>query len=239
MNQSSLSLLKKPLPSLLAKSNPSFSGDAYTTSTTAKSYPVVKIGNAFLYKKAPSLMNVSYMTDTNSKLTMRPWSQSLTMGNQCTEMQDKFRGAPVPDLLIHNQLIHPPDTVHRLLKDHYENGHTKGLKPTTTNKSLQGQPFIPQDQAVLHRNQPYMTTNNWFHRTYGKGELGKYPKKDNATYWECENYPKAWGFGTNENPLTSKRSQRDSMTDRMTFRTPTNRLKTTLGGKHTNQLVSK
>ena len=33
------------------------------------------------------------------------------------------------------------------------------------------------------------------HRTFSRGELGRYPKKDVATYWQCEDYPKAWGHG--------------------------------------------
>jgi len=28
-----------------------------------------------------------------------------------------------------------------------------------------------------------------------------YPKKDASTFWECEEYPKAWGHGSKLNPL--------------------------------------
>ena len=35
------------------------------------------------------------------------------------------------------------------------------LTPSTVNRSVQGRRFVPQHQAVLDRNEPYMTTNNW------------------------------------------------------------------------------
>ena len=44
-------------------------------------------------------------------------------------------------------------------------------------------------------NDPYLTTTNKFHRRFTNKELDSYPRKDIATYWECEEYPKAWGFG--------------------------------------------
>lgn len=34
-----------------------------------------------------------------------------------------------------------------------------------------------------------------------RDELLDYPKKDATTYWECEEYPKAWGHGSKLNPL--------------------------------------
>lgn len=44
-------------------------------------------------------------------------------------------------------------------------------------------------------NDPYLTTTNKFHRRFTHKELDSYPRKDIATYWECEEFPKAWGFG--------------------------------------------
>lgn len=69
-----------------------------------------------------------------------------------------------------------------------------------------------------------MTTNDWCHRTFSKRELNAYPKKDVATYWQCEDYPKAWGFGMKENPLPQRISHPDAtgpMIDRMVFKTRT------------------
>ena len=53
-------------------------------------------------------------------------------------------------------------------------------------------------------------------------QLG-YACKDAATYWLCEDYPKAWGHGTKVNPLTTPtfRSNRGPMWDRTVFRTGT------------------
>jgi len=44
-------------------------------------------------------------------------------------------------------------------------------------------------------NDPYLTTNNQIHRRFTDKELDSYLRKDIATYWECEEYPKSWGFG--------------------------------------------
>ncbi len=42
---------------------------------------------------------------------------------------------------------------------------------------------------------PYLTTTNQYHRSFKPKELQGYPKKNIATYWECEEYPKTWGHG--------------------------------------------
>ena len=51
----------------------------------------------------------------------------------------------------------------------------------------------------------------------------RYPKKDIATYWECEDYTKAWGYGADRNPLYKPivcRNQ-EPMKDRMVFKSST------------------
>ena len=54
-------------------------------------------------------------------------------------------------------------------------------------------------------------------------ELENYPKKVYATYWECEGYPKAWGHGSDKNPLPPESVQRGKgpMRDQIWFRTAT------------------
>ena len=94
------------------------------------------------------------------------------------------------------------------------------LVPSTENPKGHGRSFIPQEQAVLFRNEPYMTSNNWYHRTFSKQELSGYPRRDAATYWQCEDYPKAWGHGTARNPL-SKSMGDGTMRDRRLFKTAT------------------
>ena len=96
------------------------------------------------------------------------------------------------------------------------------LSAATENIPLKGRQFIPRDQAVLDRLEPYMTTNNWYHRTFSKHELsrGQYPRKDVGTYWQCEEYPKAWGHGMKQNPLRRRLNRSDPlpMTDRTVFK---------------------
>lgn len=36
-----------------------------------------------------------------------------------------------------------------------------------------------------------MSTHQWFHQHFSPRELAGYPCKDVATYWQCEDYPKA------------------------------------------------
>ena len=62
-----------------------------------------------------------------------------------------------------------------------------------------------------------------YHRTFSQGELGRYPKKDVATYWQCEDYPKAWGHGMRNNPLPRRLNRTDPgpMRDRTLFRSAT------------------
>ena len=51
-------------------------------------------------------------------------------------------------------------------------------------------------------------------------ELTSYPKKKYATFWECENYPKAWGHGSNKNPLPTDSVARETgpMRDTLVFK---------------------
>ena len=67
--------------------------------------------------------------------------------------------------------------------------------PTTTNEKMKGRTYKPCDKAVLDLNDPYLTTNHKVHRRFKPKELAGYAKKDVPTYWECEEYTKAWGHG--------------------------------------------
>ena len=63
----------------------------------------------------------------------------------------------------------------------------------------------------------------YFSGVLNRHELGRYPAKDYATYWECEEYPKAWGHGSKENPLPPNSVPREKgpMRDRIWFKEPT------------------
>ena len=69
------------------------------------------------------------------------------------------------------------------------------LVPSTQNDKLRGRPFHVKDKGVLNLNDMYLTTTNKDHRAFKPKELNGYAKKDVPTYWECEEYPKAWGHG--------------------------------------------
>ena len=60
---------------------------------------------------------------------------------------------------------------------------------------MRGRIFYPRDKAIMDLNDPYLTTNSKVHRPFTDKELDSYPRKDVATFWECEEYPKSWGFG--------------------------------------------
>lgn len=210
----------KPLPSKLCTPCGISIDDMYVTTTGSMHDYKPKIYDYPLYKKAPSSLKVNHTLDTVMNLEMKPWRRALTMGNQSSETHDRYKGKSDN---IEALLSHPESLVHGSLTDHFKEGPTKELKPTTTISKLQGKNFKPEDQAILHRNEPYMTTNNWFHRTFTRKELNKYPKKDIVTYWQCEDYPKAWGFGMKENPLPRRLNKTDPgpLRDRMIFRTST------------------
>lgn len=67
-----------------------------------------------------------------------------------------------------------------------------------------------------------MSNFNFFLYSH-RNELEKYPKKQYATYWECEGYPKSWGHGSKDNPLPvdSVPKEKGPMRDTMVFRAPT------------------
>lgn len=209
-----------PLPPCLAPSPHSLSvGDVYQTTTGSAHH--YKLADAALqFKKAPGSWKVHYTADTINKLDAKPWRRPLTMGHQSSEMKDQFQARPeaISRVIPHSGNPQPPT-----LADHFTEGPTKELIPSTVNREAKGRPFVPQNQAVLDRCEPYMTTNAWYHRTFSRRELGRYPKKDVATYWQCEDYPKAWGHGMRENPLSRRLVMTDPgpMRDRTVFKTGT------------------
>ena len=66
---------------------------------------------------------------------------------------------------------------------------------STQNLNLKGQPFFIRDKEILKLLDPFISTTHKEHHSFKSVELNAYPKKNVPTYWECEQYPKAWGFG--------------------------------------------
>jgi hypothetical protein len=67
--------------------------------------------------------------------------------------------------------------------------------PTTENDKMKGREFYIKNKGILDLNDPYITSTGAAHRRFKPKELGGYAKKDSATYWDCEEYPKGWGHG--------------------------------------------
>ncbi|KAL5503079.1 hypothetical protein EMCRGX_G009977 [Ephydatia muelleri] len=212
--------LTNPLPERLAPPpNGLVVEDIYqSTTSVAHDYkPQCTAVGQPTFRKAPANCRVQYTLDTLEKLAAKPWRRPLTMAYQLSEMKAKYKGQVD---LTSNLTPHPKQLQTATLADHFANGPTKTLVPSTENPKGHGRSFIPQEQAVLFRNEPYMTSNNWYHRTFSKQELSGYPRRDAATYWQCEDYPKAWGHGTARNPL-SKSMGDETMRDRRLFKTAT------------------
>jgi len=190
------------LPPSLAKSQRPVISDHYLTTTAQYHSP--KQGSLPDYKLAGDLGKVLYIQNFTEKLEEKPWRQPLTMRNQRSECQDQYRGAlPLEQdsraeqcQTSYNCGPQPPQ-----YRQHDNNGPSKRLIPSTHNPATAGSLYYTMDRSVLRKLDPYCTTNNQTHRPFSDRELESYPRKDIATYWDCEGYPKAWGHGTNTAPL--------------------------------------
>ncbi|XP_041365951.1 uncharacterized protein LOC121380963 [Gigantopelta aegis] len=216
-------LIHQPLPPGLAKGNEIIKDQAYDT-TYGDYYDSKHKGSLYdfpLHKKAPGHWKVNYVKDVAEKLGQGGWRKPLTMGNQKTEHQDQFCARKgLPDKYAFEDIAGPQSFI---LQDHHKEGPSKYGRGTTQNPKLQGQPFYVKDQALLRNLDPYITTTHKTHRRFKPEELKAHPKKDIATYWECEGYPKAWGHGLKHNPLPKDSVPRERlpMRDTMIFKTAT------------------
>ncbi|XP_069461947.1 stabilizer of axonemal microtubules 3 [Ambystoma mexicanum] len=149
---------------------------------------------------APPHYKVHYNKDLWEKLKLRAWRTPLSMGYQDSEMKAQFTGQPC---LPTNTNFHAGPQPFSLA-DHHGTGPSQALVATTENKAVAGIPYYIRDQGVLNQTDIYATTTKRDFRTYTRKELEGYPKKDILTYWESEDYPKAWGHGLKQNPLSKE-----------------------------------
>lgn len=218
-------VLECPLPPELARKNEIPRDQHYKTTTgTAHDYkaPGGPYGNRDpQYNKAPAHYKVSYTANKHEQLQPGGWKRPLTMGNQTTETHDRFRAQP--DTLAERPKEFDPNPQGFVLSNHHTDGPSKRVLPTTKNEKLKGKPFFVKDQGIFDLNDPYLTTTNKVHRRFKPKELNAYPKKNIATYWECEEYPKAWGHGLKHNPVPKDSVPREQppMRDEMVFKTAT------------------
>ncbi|XP_042200873.1 uncharacterized protein LOC121851249 [Callorhinchus milii] len=196
------------------------------------------------HKKGATLVKVHYIKDLSEKLKARSWGSPLAMGNQTSEMKDKFAGQ-LPQSM-HTAFEGGPQPFG--LANHHTNGPSKNIIASTENPRRAGEEFYVNDKDVLRLNEPYMSVTTKDFRPYKRylsfvcshADRFQYPftdhfapakdlegvaKKDIATYWQTEDYPKAWGHGLKENPLPkdSQRILRETwpMRDAMQFPNPT------------------
>ncbi|KAK3102684.1 hypothetical protein FSP39_013124 [Pinctada imbricata] len=209
-------LVGEPVPPPLAKQDEITRDQMFDT--TYKKYHDHKYDKGVydnpIHKKAPGHWKVTYVKDLAEKLDKGGWRRPLTIGNQMTETQEQFRNASGVRQEYHFQddasaglNLHQPYN----LSDHHSDGPSKYGQGTTQNPKLQGQPFYVRDKGVLRLLDPYLTTTHKDHRSFQPNELKKYPKKDVATYWECEEYPKAWGHGLKHNPIPKDNVPREPL----------------------------
>ncbi|XP_078588069.1 stabilizer of axonemal microtubules 3-like [Branchiostoma floridae x Branchiostoma japonicum] len=216
-----------PLPPPLSKQDEVHPYDSlinnYET-TTGKVHDYKYMGGVLsnpLHKKAPGHWKVHYVKDLHEKLQVREALRpALTMGNQKTEVQDNFNAKR--GLSLDSAFNAGPQNP--TLRDHHVDGPTKAVIASTKNDALSGQPFYARDQGVLRLNDMYITTTHKDHRPFSRHEMEGYPRKDIPTYWQCEDYPKAWGHGLKHNPLpkdASRISRETPMRDITWFPTAT------------------
>lgn len=198
------------LPHGLAKSQRPVISDHYSTTTSL--YHDHKRGSLPDYKLAADHDKVLYVQDFTKRLNEKRWRKPLTMGNQKSEFQDQYKGLPVVEM---KQPSCGPKPFH--LRQHDSNGPSKRMIPMTQNKGTAGTAYYTVDKQVLRELDPYNTTTLKTHRPFTSNELSGYPRKDAATYWDCEGYPKAWGHGTDHIQLV-KNLDNKSMVDTMVFK---------------------
>ncbi|CAD5124101.1 DgyrCDS12403 [Dimorphilus gyrociliatus] len=218
-------VLKDKLPPELACPD-EIKGERFGTTTGTfhdNKFAGIEYGNDHpTYKKAPALYKVHYNRNVIEKLGHGGHRRPLTMGNEESEMKAKYK-ANKPDAVYLYDRYPAPNPQGILFGDHQKEGPTKLGEQNTKNPKMAGRPFKVNDLSIMELNNPYTTTNMKEHRRWTPKELHNVGKKDVATYWECEEYPKAWGFGLKHNPLPKHAvpRERPPMRDTMVFKTAT------------------
>ncbi|XP_072281933.1 stabilizer of axonemal microtubules 3 isoform X2 [Pyxicephalus adspersus] len=199
------STLSEPLPATLLQGNEVTAFDellnTYET-TTGSTYNRKYPGGALSqpnHPLPPPHWKVNYNKDLWEKLKLRAWR---TPEKSSSEMKTQFKGGPAQP--TYSTFHSGPQSFS--LENHLNKGPSQSIVATTENKGLSRDPYYIRDGGVLSLNDIYASTTMRDFRTFTAKELESYPKKDILTYWQAEDYPKVWGHGLKENPL-SKESQ--------------------------------
>jgi hypothetical protein len=212
-----------PLPPSLDRALPEILDPYQTTTGTVhdRKYDGGILAND-RHQRAAANWKVHFIKDHVEKLENRRWRPGLTMGNQKSEMKDNYKGET-------KQLGVDFEDKSRIgpqgfkLDDHHKEGPSKWGEGSSENPELKAQPFYVKDRGILRELDPYISTTQKDHRSWDDMELKGYPRKNNATYWACEEYPKAWGHGPQNNPLPKAAvpRERPPMRDTLIFKSAT------------------
>uniref|UniRef100_A0A5F5PXQ9 Stabilizer of axonemal microtubules 3 n=1 Tax=Equus caballus TaxID=9796 RepID=A0A5F5PXQ9_HORSE len=125
--------------------------------------------------------------DLGEKLRHRGWRLPLITKHQCSETKAQYTGWPGLDQSATFYVGHQPLE----LADRHRGGQSRALIPTKS-PDLAGRLFPVSDQAILDRQQLYLTTSARDFRAYPKKELSRYRRNDSLTSWTFEETPQAY-----------------------------------------------
>lgn len=215
-----------PVPVSLNQKNEVLPGTHYET--TNNKFHDNKYPNQDLYNEALSLKQtkalpcykVNYINDLVEKLNSKP-RRPLTMAFQQSEYKEGYE--PAESELFY-ELERPNHRENYLFEDERQNQLTKNafdgnVQPLPPSRK----PIDPSQMGVLSLLDPYMTTYNKEHKKWNKDQWNGIGKKNAVTIYDTEETPKAWGFGTKQNPIPIDEPSRANlpMRDDIWFKTET------------------
>lgn len=151
------------------------------------------------YKLAAGTKSVNYCRQLYEKLQESDSKRlPLTMGYQTSEKSAKFVEKNPYAFTVQN----PAPLKGYNLENHHSRGPSQQVIGSTHNSAMSGHEYFVPDQGTFKLNDIYLTTVNKIHRKFTKHEQNGIAKKNCATYWDSENYPKVWGHGSKRSVIT-------------------------------------
>ncbi|THD28266.1 putative Core 1 udp-galactose:n-acetylgalactosamine-alpha-r beta 1 3-galactosyltransferase [Fasciola hepatica] len=192
-------------------------GDHFETTTGREFQPKI-LPEALRVERnppPPKHWETNYFDDFRTRFLSGGCRRPLSPSHQISETHEEFQEKPE-----HKEIWDPINIQRFVLENHHNDGPSKNIIASNSNKDLAGRIQYPKDHEVLRFLDPYMTTTMKDYRQWSPEELKDYPKKDIATYQELEGYPKAWGFGLKTNPIPEASVPREKppMRDVMIFK---------------------
>ncbi|KAA3679338.1 uncharacterized protein DEA37_0005518 [Paragonimus westermani] len=166
----------------------------------------------------PHHWDTLYINDFRSRYLAGHYHRPLSPSHQKSETHDAFKRSEGP-----TELWRPLSLQPFVLESHHKDGPSKRIIASNANPDLAGRSIYPKDNEILRNLDPYLSTSMKEHRIWTPEELSGFAKKDIATYWDLEDYPKAKGFGLQKNPIPkdSVPRQRPPMRENLVFREAT------------------